>query len=235
FATTALELASRAGCGDLGLLLPGLRGYPAALRDAAHPIEVVYYQGRPDIVSRRCIALVGTRRPSRAGEQLARRLGQHFAASGFTVLSGLADGIDTMAHRAAIDAGGATAAVLGTPLTAVYPPGNAELQRRLARDHLIVSHVPIVRHARQGVMDSRRFFRERNAILAALAEAVVVVEAGDRSGALICARHALDCGRRVFIPDRCRLDGTFSWPERLLRRGAIGVRAIGDIDERLAR
>jgi DNA processing protein len=231
---TALALARDAGIGSFGLLVHGMPEYPARLRDAAHPIELLYFQGDARILSRPGVAIVGTRRPSDAGMRRAQGIATHFARAGFPILSGLAEGIDTLAHRAAIAAGGTTTAVLGTPVTAVYPPGNRDLQRRLARDFLIVSQVPIVRYAHRAAGSSSQFFRDRNATLAALAAGVIVIEAGDRSGALICARHALDRGRRVFIPDSCCRDAALSWPSRLMRRGAVRVRAIGEIDELLA-
>ncbi len=233
FGRMALELADRAGIGPFGLLVHRMAAYPTKLRAATHPIEALYVQGRTELLAGRCVAIVGTRHPSRHGAVLARRLARHLAQAGFVVLSGLADGIDTLAHRAAIEAGGGTAAVLGTPLTAVYPPANFELQRRLARDALIVSQVPMLRYARQGTAQNRRFFRDRDATLAALAEAVVIVEAGDRSGALICARHALEQGRRVFIPDSCCRNAALAWPQRLSRRGAVRTQTIEEIDARL--
>jgi DNA processing protein len=230
----ALALARDARIGGFDLLVHGTRSYPRRLRDAAHPVEVLYSQGRPYLLELRCVAIVGTRHPSRLGEALAARLARYFARRGFAVLSGLAEGIDSVAHRAAIDAGGATVAVLGTPLTAAYPRANAELQGLLAREHLIVSQVPMVRYARQGPRRNRQFFRDRDATLAALAEAVMIVEAGDRSGALICARHALELRRLVFVPDRYSCDANLGWPLRLIRQGAVCVRSIEDINERLA-
>jgi DNA processing protein len=230
----ARELIARSGIGELMLLVHGMAAYPTRLRDARHPIEVLYAQGRPEILERDAIAVVGTRSPSRAGAACARAAARHLARRGFVILSGLAAGIDALAHHAAIDAGAVTAAVLGTPLTAVYPPANAALQRRLAREFLLLSQVPIVRHAREGPTENRHFFRERNATLAALARAVVIVEAGDRSGALICARHALEQGRRVFMAARSRGDARLAWPARLERQGAIVVRDLGEIDEHLA-
>lgn len=233
-AEAALALARRAGIGAFCMLIPGMADYPTRLREAAYPVEALYCQGDPGILRRRSVAIVGTRRPSLAGAQHAEQLARHVAQAGFTVLSGLAEGIDTRAHRAAVEAGGSTAAVLGTPLTGVHPPGNVDLQRRLARDFLVVSQVPIVRYARQSASMNRQFFRDRDATLAALADAVIVVEAGDRSGALICARHALEQGRRVFIPDSCCRNAALAWPQRLIRRGAVRVREIGEIDEGLA-
>jgi DNA processing protein len=230
----ALKLATAAGTGTFGVCVRGMREYPDRLRRAASPIELLYYQGRWQLLSERCLAIVGTRHPSREGEQQAVQLARHFAPRGFTILSGLARGIDTAAHLAAIESGGATAAVLGTPLTACFPPGNAALQGRLAREYLVVSQVPILRHARQSPEDNRVFFRERNATLAALAQAVIIVEAGERSGALIAARHALEQGRQVFLLESCVRRSELSWPARLLGRGAVQVRRLADIESRLA-
>lgn len=230
---TALALAKAAGIDAFDLLGHGGRSYPRRLRDAAHPVEVLYCRGRPYLLELRCVAIVGTRHPSRAGRELARRLATHFALKGFAVLSGLAEGIDTVAHWSAVHAGGATVAVLGTPLTVTYPRGNSDLQRRLARDHLVVSQVPIVRYARQEPRTNGQFFRDRDATVAALADAVVIVEAGDRSGALICARHALELHRPLFVPESCCSDPSLAWPERLISHGALRVRSVDEVDERL--
>lgn len=230
----ALALAADAAIGEFDLLVYGTRSYPRRLRDAAPPVQVLYSQGRPYLLELRCVAIVGTRHPSRAGRQLAGRLARHLARNGVAVISGLAEGVDSIAHHAAIDAGGVSVAVLGTPLTAVYPQANVELQRRLARDHLIVSQVPLLRYARQDRYRNRQFFRDRDATLAALADAVVIVEGSDRSGALICARHALAMRRPLFVPGRCCRDASLGWPDRFIRCGAIRVESIEDIDERLA-
>jgi len=226
----ALEQARAAGMGSFGVSLPAMREYPQGLRTAVAPVEVLYYQGRAALLDARCLAIVGTRHPTREGEARASELARRFARAGFTIVSGLACGIDTAAHVAAIESGGATAAVLGTPITSVFPPANAALQRRLARDHLVVSQVPILRHARQSREANRMFFRERNATLAALAEAVIIVEAGERSGALIAARHALERGRRVFVLESSLRRADLAWPGRLLSRGAVRVRRLADIE-----
>lgn len=234
YGRAALALARAAAIGAFDLLVQGGSAYPRRLRDATNPVEVLYCQGHPYLFELRSVAIVGTRHPTRAGRELAGELATHFVRRGFAVISGLAEGIDTIAHRAAMDAGGATVAVLGTPLTVAYPRGNADLQRVLARDHLVVSQVPMVRHARQDLRRNCQFFRDRDATLAALADAVVVVEAGDRSGALICARHALEMRRRLFVPELCCQDRSLGWPERLLGRGAIRVRSLDEVDEHLA-
>jgi DNA processing protein len=232
-ARMALELAAQAGIGPFELSVRGTPDYPVRLRDAAHPVELLYYQGNWRMLAGRCVAIVGTRRPTRAGEQCANRVGRRLARAGFTVLSGLAQGIDTAAHSAAVAVEGLTAAVLGTPLTACYPPANARLQRLLAREFLLVSQVPIVRYSRQTIEANRVFFPERNATLAALAEATVIVEAGNTSGTLIHARHALQQGRRVLILEGCFRDPTHTWPQRLLARGALRV-LESDLEAHLA-
>jgi len=230
----ALALAAAAGLARLEIQVHGAPGYPARLRDALHPLELIYFQGRWPLLEQRSVAIVGTRAPSGAGLKRAARLARHFARAGFVVLSGLAAGIDTAAHEGAIGAGGSSVAVLGTALTACYPPGNAALQRRLAREFLVLSQVPILRYARASAAANRAFFPARNATLAALAEATVVVEAGERSGALIAARHALEMGRKVFVLESCAARTELEWPRRLIARGAIRVREPEEIDERLA-
>ncbi|HUN25067.1 MAG TPA: DNA-processing protein DprA [Steroidobacteraceae bacterium] len=231
---SALALVRAAGLASVELTVHGMPDYPARLREARDPVELIYFQGRWRLLERRCIAIVGTRAASREGLECAARFARHFARAGFSVLSGLAAGIDTAAHEAAIAAGGSTAAVLGTPLTACYPAANAGLQRRLARDFLVLTQVPIVRYARGSALANRAFFAARNATLAALAAATVIVEADERSGALIAARHALESGRKVFVLERCCARSDLEWPRRLLARGAIRVRDPQEIDERLA-
>ncbi len=230
----ALLLANAAGTGDFRITLRAMEDYPDRLASAASAPELLYLQGRRELLNARCVAIVGTRHPSREGERHAARVARHFARAGFTIVSGLAQGIDTAAHVAALEAAGATVAVLGTPVTACFPSQNRALQRRLAREQLVVSQVPILRHARQSPDRNRRFFRERNATLAALAEAIIIVEAGDRSGALIPARHGLEQGRKVFVLDSCFRRPELRWPARLAKLGAVRVRRLEDIEGRLA-
>jgi len=230
----ALQVASDAAGGAFGISVYGTAAYPRALRSACFPVQLLYFQGRLELLSARCLAIVGTREPSRAGSLRAARLARHFAQAGFTIVSGLARGVDAAAHIAAIQAGGATAAVLGTPVTECFPRQHERLQRKLAREHLVVSPVPILRHARRSRQDMRYFFRERNATVTALAEAVVLVEADDRSGALIAARYALEQRRPVFILDSSCRRPELAWPARLAARGAIRVRCIADIESHLA-
>lgn len=143
-------------------------------------------------------------------------------------MSGLARGIDTVAHTAAIEAEGVTIGVLGTPLSEVYPKENRDLQEQLARDHLVVSQVPIIQYSRQSYRQNRWFFPQRNLTMAALTTATVIVEAGETSGTLVQARGALEQGRKLFILESCFGRG-LEWPEKFLRRGAVRVGKFDDI------
>jgi DNA processing protein len=232
-ALRAGQLIAAAGLGEVGVVARGSAEYPEPLRDAAD-IVLLYYLGSWDLLATRCVAMVGTRQPSAAGLARTAEWAARLVADGFTIVSGLARGIDTCAHQAALAAGGRAIAVLGTPLSVVYPPENQALQHRIAHQQLLLSHVPFVRYANQPLRANREFFLQRNAVITALSEATLVVEAGDRSGALVAARHALRQGRRLLIPDSCRDDVSLHWPGKFLTQGALGVKDYADIRRQLA-
>ena len=233
YAEQATRVIGAAGIGEVHVMAHDSVRFPAHLRDAAD-IALFYYQGCWDLVTTRCVAIVGTRQPGAAAVARTAEWVRRLVADGFTIVSGLASGIDTCAHQAALAAGGRTIAVLGTPLSSVYPPGNQELQRRIAAQQLLISHVPFVLHAQQTVHANREFFLQRNAVIAGLSETTIVMEAGDRSGALVAARHALRQGRRLLIADDCYVDTSLRWPQRLSAHGAVRVRDYGDIRVQLA-
>jgi DNA processing protein len=235
-ARLALGAIKEAEITHFGVRVHGAGEYPAKLRDAENPVELLYFQGNWDIASTRCVAVVGTRHPSPEGEKRAAKLSRLLVSNGFTVVSGLAQGIDTIAHKAAIEAGGLTIAIAGTPITHVYPKENAALQRQIADDFLLISQVPIVRYSRQTFRGNRLFFPERNITMSALTEATVIVEAGETSGTLIQARHALQQGggRKLFILDSCFRNPALTWPHRYLERGAIRVSDFEEITRHLA-
>lgn len=236
YSRLALGTIREAGVSHFGIRVHGAGEYPLKLRDATHPVELLYYQGNWDITSTPCVAIVGTRHPTDEGRRRAAKLSALFVKAGFTVVSGLAQGIDTVAHTAAIEAKGLTIAVLGTPITAFYPPENADLQRKIADDYLVISQVPIVRYSRQSAYGNRFFFPERNATMSALTVATVIVEAGNTSGTLIQARHALQQGhgRKLFILDSCFRNPELTWPAKFLERGAVRVAEFEDIIQHLA-
>jgi DNA processing protein len=213
--------------------LQGAGEYPAKLRDAQYPVELLYYQGFWDLVETRSVAVVGARKASAEGLARAAKLARRLSADGFTLVSGLAAGIDTVAHTTAIECGTPTIAVIGTSLSSVYPPENAELQNLIARDHLLISQVPVIRYAAQGPFLNKRFFPERNVTMSALTEATIIVEASDTSGTLTQARAALHQGRKLFILESCFHVKGLRWPTLYERRGAIRVKEYEDIQRHL--
>lgn len=233
-ARLALSAIKDAGIKHFGVRVHGAGEYPERLRIAENPVEFLYFQGNWDIASTRCVAMVGTRHPSVEGDKRAARLARMLVKEQFTIVSGLAQGIDTVAHRTAIEAGGQTIAILGTPITSVYPAQNAELQRRIADEFLLISQVPIVRYSRQTFRGNRLFFPERNITMSALTDATIIVEAGETSGTLIQARHALQQGRKLFILDNCFRNPALTWPQKFAERGAIRISEFEEIVAHLA-
>lgn len=196
--------------------------YPAALvRLADRPTRL---RVRGDLGDRRRIAVVGTRLPDPYGDQLAREISEGITAAGLTVVSGGAAGIDGVAHRAALDAGGHTIAVLGTGIDVAYPPEHAPLfEEIVAAGGALVSELP------DGAPPTHWTFPKRNRLVAALSEAVVVVRAGLRSGALITAALARGMGVPVFaVPGDVR-ERLSAGPNGLLREGARVAEGADDV------
>jgi DNA processing protein len=228
-ASEVMRVLKAAGVHRFGVRVNHAGDYPKRLRDARHPVELLYYQGSWELTERRCVAVVGTRKPTDDGVERAARLARELVKREFTVVSGLATGIDTAAHTAAIDAKGSTIAVIGTPLGTYYPKENRGLQDQIARDFLLISQVPVLRYGNQAVPQNRLFFPERNITMSALTDATVIVEAGETSGTLTQARAALYQGRKLFILNSCFERDDLTWPARFEAQGAIRVREPDDI------
>ncbi|GAB4314759.1 MAG: DNA-processing protein DprA [Candidatus Sumerlaeia bacterium] len=220
-----LEDVERAGC---RLLCLHDEEYPSLLRRAATPPPLLYVKGRLEPRDERSVALVGSRTQSQYGKEAARVFADGLARLGLTVISGFARGIDTPAHRAALEAGGRTLAVLGNGLGRCYPPENRGLADEIAAAGALISTFPM----RTG--PEQYNFPERNYYIACLAPATLVIEAGEQSGALITAGCALDEGRLVFaVPGdifRTNARGT----NALIRQGAILAQSPADLIEDLA-
>ncbi|HEX5131588.1 MAG TPA: DNA-processing protein DprA [Candidatus Krumholzibacteria bacterium] len=191
--------------------------YPVRLRETPFAPPLLFVRGRAEWLRTPAIAIVGTRTPSAPGSALARRLAAALAGSDIAVVSGLARGIDTAAHEGALGAAGVTLAVLGTGVDVAYPPENAGLLARVAATGCVVSEQLC------GTRATRYVFPRRNRIISGLCEAVVVVEGGPKSGALITARWALDQGREVGAVPGFPGDFRSAGPNRLLRDGAFLV------------
>lgn len=169
------------------------RSYPENLRTVYDRPPLVFVAGELRPEDSRSVAVVGTRRPTDDGVARARRIARHLAANDYTVASGLAAGIDTTAHTAALDTGGRTIAVIGTGLRRAYPRENAALQARIAREGAVISQfLP-------DAPPTKRSFPMRNGVMSGLALATVVVEAGQMSGSRMQARLALQHNRPVFL------------------------------------
>jgi DNA processing protein len=228
-AREVLARLKKAAVHRFGIRVNHAGDYPKRLRDARHPIELLYYQGAWELTETRCVAVVGTRQPTEEGIERAKRLARELVKRDFTVVSGLAAGIDFAALTAAIEANGRVAAVIGTPLGTYYPPENKELQDHIARDFLLISQVPVLRYSKQAVPQNRLFFPERNITMSALTEATIIVEAGETSGTLTQARAALYQGRKLFILSSLFERADLTWPATFEKRGAIRVRDPEDI------
>lgn len=213
---------ARAGELGLSLLFRGEPGYPELLRSIADAPLVLYVQGRFE-PGRDALAFVGSRQPTPYGRRMTRQLVRE-AAGRFVIASGLARGIDTEAHRAALDAGGATWAVLGSGLARLYPPENESLARDIAAGGgCLISEFPL---------DAEPLpanFPRRNRVVAGLSWGTVVVEGRDRSGSLITARLAAAQGREVFAVPGPADSPLSEAPLRLISQGARLVRSMRDI------
>ena len=167
-------------------------GYPSRLKEIYDLPPVLYLRGELLAEDERSLAVVGTRRATAYGREVGHRMSFDLAQAGVTVVSGLARGIDAIAHRAAIDAGGRTLAVLGSGLDVIYPAEHAKLAAEIAENGALVSEHPL------GTRPSSQNFPRRNRIMSGMTLGTVVIEAGGGSGALITARHALEQDREVF-------------------------------------
>ncbi len=209
------------------LLFHGAPGYPAPLLELADAPPVLWVLGNVELLARPMVALVGARNASSLGVRMARRLAEGLGAAGFVVVSGLARGIDSEAHMAAMATG--TVAVQAGGVDVVYPEENAALADEIRRRGLRLSEQP------PGMAPQARHFPLRNRIISGLSRAVVVVEAAARSGSLITAHAALDHGREVLAVPGHPFDARASGCNQLIRDGATLVRGAADVIEALGR
>lgn len=201
--------------------------YPDALRTVDGAPPVLYQRGRIVSQDEWAIAVVGTRHASSYGREVARVLGSDLARAGVTVVSGLALGVDTVAHRAALDAGGRTIAVLGSGVDQIYPPQNRGLAQAIMQQGAVVSEYAL------GTRPDASNFPPRNRIVSGLSRGVIIVEAGERSGALITARFAAEQGRELFaVPGSILSPGSVGC-NALIQQGATPLLSVDDVLEQL--
>ncbi|NOZ70570.1 MAG: DNA-protecting protein DprA [Chloroflexi bacterium] len=201
--------------------------YPSYLKQITSPPPLLFLKGEFMPEDEWAVAIVGTRRATTYGRECALRLSRDLSEAGITIVSGLARGIDGVAHRAALEAGGRTIAVMGNGLDTVYPPEHRELAQEIVKQGMLVSeHAP-------GVRPEARNFPARNRIISGLSLAVVVVEGRWSSGAVITAKLALEQGRDVFAVPGSILSHSSEGPNRLLKEGATPALNANDILEAL--
>jgi DNA processing protein len=217
----------RAAASCTRALFRGDPDYPAALGQIADPPPVLWVRGNPQLLARVSVAIVGARAGTPYALQVAERLGADLATRGVAVVSGMARGVDSAAHEGALAAGGITTAVLGNGADVVYPAEHRSLATRIAAHGTLVSElVP-------GTEPRAEFFPRRNRIISGLVRAVVVIEAGEKSGSLITARCALEQGREVLAVPGNVLNGRNRGGHALLKDGARLVESAEDIVEEL--
>jgi len=205
------------------LICLGDPDYPAALAALNDPPPVLWVQGQARVLDQHAVAIVGARNASSLGQRTARKLAEGLGYHGFTIVSGLARGIDTAAHGAALKSG--TIAVMAGGVDVIYPPENAVLAASISDQGLRVSEQPI------GLQPQARHFPRRNRLIAGLSRAVIVIEAADGSGSLITARDALDQGREVLAVPGHPFDARAAGCNRLIRGGATLIRDTADVIE----
>ncbi|QYK43059.1 MAG: DNA-processing protein DprA [Paracoccaceae bacterium] len=205
------------------LVCRGEADYPGPLARIADAPPCLWLRGDARHLARPMVALVGARNASSLGLRMARRLAEGLAEAGFTVVSGLARGIDAEAHQGAM--AGGTVAVLAGGVDIAYPPENTALLAELAERGCVLSEVPV------GTEPQARHFPQRNRIVSGLSRAVVVVEAAARSGSLLTARAALDQGREVLAVPGHPFDARAAGCNQLIREGATLVRSVADVVE----
>jgi DNA processing protein len=177
--------------------------------------ERLFLAGDVDLLrSGRRVSIVGSRKVSPEGASRTRGLVKVLVEREITVVSGLAEGVDTVAHETAMNEGGRTIAVVGTPLDKYYPAHNRELQERMMREHLVVSQFPV------GYPFQKKNFPMRNRTMALLSDATIIVEAGEKSGTLHQGWEALRLGRPLFLLRSVAEDARLTWPSEMIRYGA---------------
>ena len=199
--------------------------YPALLKEIRDYPKELYYIGDPKLLEEKCVSIVGSRKTNQYGRSTAYSFGKALGQRGITVVSGMAVGIDTCAHEGALQEKGNTAAVLACGLDLCYPPRNRELKGKIESAGIVLSEYP------PGTAAQRYYFPQRNRIISGLSLLTVVVQAGNRSGALITAELAADQGRDVgAVPGN--IDSEYNLgSNKLLREGAFALTGVQDLLE----
>ena len=196
-----------------GICVRGDFHYPDKFKDARIPPRLFYYRGDLNLLETPCVSVVGSRQASATGLQRASEITLALIEAGYTIVSGLAKGIDTAAlETTANHQAGRVIGVIGTPIDHYYPKDNKGLQNEIAKNHLLISHVPFYRYSRDSFNSRRFYFPKRNAIMSVISQATVIVEASETSGTRSQAEAATHQGRQLFIMESCFKQA--SWPDK---------------------
>lgn len=229
-ATAEGELAKACDAG-VDIITEQNPSYPEQLRNTPDAPLFLYVRGTIEPVDRNALAIVGTRRPTHYGLSVTYRIARELASAGFTIVSGLARGIDTQAHRGALAANARTIAVLGSGIDIPYPPENRGLMNQIADS----GHGAVITENAFGTQPEAGYFPARNRIISGLAIGTVIIEAAEDSGSLITADYALKQGRRLFaVPGNVGMP-TSRGPNNLIKKGAVLVESAQDILNALPR
>lgn len=218
------DWGKREGC---HFLVRGGPSYPSLLEEISDPPLILYARGRLECLQNPCVAVVGTRRPTVYGLQMAQGLSSDLGSRGFCIASGLARGIDAAAHRGCLEGKGVTLAVLGSGIDIIYPKEHRRLSERIAESGLLISEFP------PGTAPVPQNFPIRNRIISGVALGTIIIEAGEYSGSLITARMAMEHNREVFaIPGNITTPQSFG-PNFLIKQGAKLVQSWRDVVEEM--
>ncbi len=212
---------------DIEIIRAGEPDYPALLKEIRDYPKQLYYIGNPAVLNSRCVSVVGSRTATVYGKTMAEQISGRLAERGITVVSGMAVGIDSSAHRGALSVRGKTAAVLGCGVDVCYPPENRGLKAAIEGNGIVISEYP------PGTPAERYHFPNRNRIISGISEMTVVIQARNRSGALITAELAAEQGREVYaLPGN--IDSQYNLgTNKLIKEGAIPIISVDDVLEPL--
>lgn len=224
------EIAEKMERENIQAVTPDDIQYPKLLKEIFDPPQLLYYKGNLSPANEFCLAVVGSRKFSSYGKQVAQKLVNELAKNNLTIVSGLALGIDTLAHMTAIEASGDTVAILGSGLDKqnIYPA-----QNRYLADKIISSGGAVVSEFPLGTPPLKHNFPQRNRIISGVSLATLVIEAGEKSGSLITASHALEQNREVFAVPGSIFSPYSTGPNQLIKLGAKVIRSAEDIIETL--
>jgi len=220
FCNEQLDIAEKRG---FRIIAADSAEYPDRLKQIYDPPYMIFVKGEIRPEDEKAVAIVGSRKATHYGKSMAEKLARELASANVTVVSGFARGIDSISHRAAIDAGGRTLAVFGSGLDVIYPPENKKMYAELPDSGALISEFPF------GTKPEPQNFPRRNRIISGISLGVVVIEAGERSGALLTARHALEQNREVFAVPGNITSTASSGTNELIKQGAHLVTSAEDI------